>query len=117
MSEIEKMYENVGIEVPTARLKIFKDDNGEIHIRPPFTTEKQIELIKWLGGLDYLRLVRTIAEAKDWIFNSEYNMLVNTYKHSSRAETFEEALAKLINSLWQDLAETKQEEIRKILKG
>ena len=84
-------------------------------IYPPFTAEKQIELIKWLGELDYLGLMRTTMETKDWIFNSEYNMSGDIYKHSSRAKTFEETLAKLINSLWQDLTEEEKQQIKEIL--
>ena len=80
MSEITKLYENAGIEVPAVRLKIFKDDNGKIYTQPPFTAEKQLELIKWLG-----------------------------------AEDFENALAGLINSLWQDLTEEEKQQVKGIL--
>ena len=83
---------------------------------PPFTAEKQIELIKWLGELDMLEIIRTTREDKAWIINSEYGMSGNVYKHTSRMKSFEEALAGLINSLWQDLTEEEQEQIREILK-
>lgn len=42
MSEVEKMYRNAGVD--------FGYNNfGVPNIQPPFTTEKQIELIKWLS--------------------------------------------------------------------
>ena len=121
MTEITRLYELAGVK-PEPRCEDYSctycDEYKECTKgkMPPFTAEKQIELIKWLGELDYLGLMRTTMETKDRIFNSEYLMSGNIYKHSSRARTFEEALAKLINSIWQDLTKEEQEQIREILK-
>jgi hypothetical protein len=82
---------------------------------PPFTAEKQIELIKWLGELDMLEIMRTIREDKAWIINSEYGMSGNVYKHTSSMKSFEEALARLINSLWQDLTVEEKQQVKGIL--
>lgn len=111
MSEIEKLMQKANVKKkwnPTPY-------GGVEEYYPEFTAEKQIELIKWLGELDYLGLMRTTIETKDWIFNSEYCMSGNIYKHSSRARTFEEALAKLINSIWQDLTEEEKQQVKGIL--
>ena len=143
MSEIEKLYKNAGVETNKyklcctgcehiAKLELINgtpikwvcDKYGEPAdcdkaepVYPPFTAEKQLELIKWLGELDLLEIIRTTRDTRDWIINSEYGMSGNVYKHASRAKIFEEALAKLINSLWQDLTEQEKEQIRDILKG
>lgn len=118
MNEITKLYENAEIKPvirDTAIGKGYYIEHQRIEEYPPFTAEKQLELIKWLGELDYLGLMRTTMETKDWIFNSEYNMSGDIYKNSSRAKTFEETLAKLINTLWQDLTEEDKINIKNIL--
>ena len=94
MNEITKLFENAGIKVPTARLKILKDDNGEIYTQPPFSAEKQIELIKWLSK----RQINSYPLIHGWI-----------------NEGFEEKLASCINNLWQDLTEEEKQQIKEIL--
>ena len=111
MNEIEKMYKNANVK---------KDWNstpygGIEEYYPPFTAEKQLQLIKWLGELDMLEIMRTTREDKAWIINSEYGMSGNVYKHTSRMKSFEETLAGLINSLWQDLTEEERKQVRGIL--
>ena len=124
MSEITKLYENAGVLKeclsPCYINKTWRKthdcpncNNRENY--PPFTAEKQIELIKWLGELDMLEILRTTREDKAWIINSEYGMSGNVYKHTSRMKSFEEAIAGLINSLWQDLTDTEKEKIKGIL--
>lgn len=93
MNQIKKMYENCGIEIPIARLKIFKNDNGEIHTQLPFTAEKQIELIKWL-----------IVHSPDTCLEDEIV-----------ACAFEDSLANIINTLWQNLTEEERKQIKEIL--
>ena len=51
MSEIEKMYENAGVEL-VADVKFPTTDVNYNVSFPPFTAEKQIELIKWLAKKD-----------------------------------------------------------------
>ena len=128
MTEIEKMYENAGIKKkPYCELNcsITKNDfectsyclhyEDEGLYYPPFTAEKQIEVIKWLGELDMLEIMRTTREDRAWIINSEYGMSGNVYKHTSRMKSFEEALASLVNNLWQDLTEAEKAQVKEIL--
>ena len=128
MNEVEKMYENAGIEPdinyvcdkePCEKHSVDCQECSHLYDTredyPDFTAEKQIEIIKWLGELDMLEIIRTTREDKAWIINSEFGMSGNVYKHTSRKKSFEEALASLVNSLWQDLTNQEKEEIRNIL--
>lgn len=118
MNEIEKMYENAGIK-PTKNWQSCRncklktetryDDWGEEYLTckmlerpkncpdakefyPPFTAEKQIELIKWC--LDNYR---------GYIFDS------------IETEWFEEQLCAFINNIWQDLTEEEKQQVKGIL--
>lgn len=124
MSEIEKMYENAGLLKeclsPCYINKTWRKthdcpncDNRENY--PAFTAEKQIEIIKWLGELDMLEIMRTTREDRAWMINSEYGMSGNVYKHTSRMKSFEETLAGLVNSLWQDLTSEEKQQVKGIL--
>lgn len=107
MSEVEKMYENAGIEheglewvcqnpdhctyqnlsiIPENCLgcEYFKKER----IYPPFTAEKQLELIKWIA-------CNKINECKNIDFG--------------------EILAELINSFWQSLTEEEKQQVKEIL--
>lgn len=108
MSEIEKMYENAGIEVPTVRLKIFKDDNGKIYTQPPLTAEKQIELIKWTARREPKVEIGYSSVCGYWVENQ-------TDTRYYFGDQFDSALASLINSLWQDLSEEERKQIKEIL--
>ena len=135
MTEIDKLYSLAGIEpqkqcyywdCPYSTGDIALDlqkekdctncNNPDKAAYPPFTAEKQLELIKWLSELDMLEIMRTTREDKAWIIKSEYEMSGNIYKHASRLKSFEESLAGLINSLWEDLTEAEHNEIRNILR-
>lgn len=61
---------------------------------PPFTAEKQIEIVK------------RILSSTWWI----------NLKRLQFAENFENSLAELVNDLWHDLTEQEKEQIRGILK-
>ena len=109
MNEIEKLYETAGIEKEKKQqcVKSYKTENGigicidfskrddYLYCYPPFTAEKQLNLIKWL------------LFSKWWM----------SLKCCQFAPKFDERLAELISDIWQDLTKTEQEEIRKILKG
>ena len=119
MSEIIKLYENAGIKpyiyCSKPRLDCNARETGNCKkdceyysgekLFTPFTAEKQLELIKWL------------AKQPLTIDNVDGEFEFSTGYKLSDFGNFEESLAKLINNLWQDLTETEQEEIRKILKG
>ena len=102
MSEIEKLYENVGIgkkvmcewtckDSPDCNANCKHYESTQLYY-PPFTAEKQLGLIKWC--LDNYR-----GEIFDTI----------------ETEWFEEQLSAYINDIWQDLTESEQEQIKEIL--
>ena len=76
----------------------------EVYSYPPFTAEKQIEIIKWLAKRP-LTIDKVDGEFE---FSTGYKL--------SDFGNFEESLAELINNLWQDLTESEQNEIREILR-
>lgn len=95
-SQVEKMYENAGVEPIYPYTKCY----------PEFTTEKQLELIKWLIKYDELH-----AGFDD----NEYGFSSLNYSGNYK-KGFAEALASLINyELWQDLTEEERKQIKEIL--
>lgn len=81
MSEIEKLYELGNIR-PFIHYQPVKDynfggDNGykynEVKYYPPFTAEKQIELIKWLGKLDGKLEITCTYNKEKFIFYFYFN--------------------------------------------
>lgn len=82
---------------------------------PPFTAEKQIELIKWLAinkkdfGVHY----RDYNEEYCWVCGCEFN--VEDYLRFNEDITFEKTLAGLINAIWQSLTEEERKQIKNIL--
>ena len=76
---------------------------------PPFTAEKQLELIKWL--------IQEVDNLQLWHFGGkEETFDFDLGKINAKGATFEETLAKLINNLWQSLTDTEKEQIKEILK-
>ena len=76
---------------------------------PPFTAEKQLNIIKWLlksYDIDFSQLGQRIDTSLDGI---------NCISGSGSANTFEESLAQAINDLWQDLTEEERKQIKEIL--
>lgn len=116
MNEVEKMYENAGIK-KLLYCDICKAQEHALGLcaeikcepfYPPFTAEKQLELIKWLCDTDYY-----ITEFCRLIDTREY-YIETDYKHF-QSSSFEETLAGLINNLWQDLTDADKAEIKNIL--
>ena len=113
MSEIEKMYENAKI---TLKKCSECDNNMDCGFGkdcyPPFTAEKQIELIKWLGknknGFGVFN-DGTEGLSCHCDFNWEW------FRKDFYTEDFDNALAGLINSLWQDLTEEEKQQVKGIL--
>ena len=116
-TEIEKMYINAGIEKQTSyycsfeygaacpydnvtcpECPYYKEEDEPQY--PDFTAEKQLELIK------------LIANRKGY---PDYEYFGNLFDDYIQLLDFNEALANLINTLWQDLTEQEKEEIRRIL--
>ena len=142
MSEVEKMYEKANIKPeyrydcnladtikPVEVFPLHSCSKGEIKdyctnrqdyqyckvykvnkIYPPFTTEKQIELIKWF--------VKNNAELETLEITYYLNdcFQISSCAKSSHFETnFEDAIAGLINNLWQDLTEEEKQQVKGIL--
>lgn len=102
MNEIEKMYTRCKIKKHQTCSHSDTCYNGSLdecegcnsYKYPPFTADKQLELIKWL--LDSICLLNL--------------------KRLQFSENFENDLAGLINCLWQDLTEEDKQQIKEILK-
>lgn len=122
MSEVEKMYENAhiekvinhectydyGITCPNdndtcENCGYYKEKDPDY---PPFTAEKQLELIKFLFHHNVYYDVDTKGNYWFHISDDCY-----TYYYSK----FEIALANIINEMWQDLTEEEKQEIKRIL--
>ena len=120
MNEIEKMYENAGIEkeVIPCPAKYYgygctrnnwddADCSCDIEGYPPFTPEKQIELIKWLiNKYKDISIEHRINMYYIWVpkkYTGEYNI------------EFSETLSHLICFLWQDLTDEERKQIKEIL--
>ena len=142
MNEVEKMYENAGVEPDYDYFTLFDDKVHKIgrtmHLckeelkhwlenyqkdyvaikvirvdkdYPPFTAEKQLELIKWLST----------KELKIRTNKQPYAIYVgvlgndNTCFYGCEGLYLEQTLSELINSLWQDLTEEERKQTRGIL--
>lgn len=118
MNEIEKLYENAGVEkIYDCYICPYNDceDKCKVDMEtnyPYFTAEKQLELIKWFAKnqqgfcLDY------------WIGKDGNNWecgVISEWEVLSISENFEEALSGLINLRWQDLTEDERKQIKEIL--
>ena len=114
MSEIEKMYENAGVKKQIPKVCSSNElycKECEAHIEdampycknaeyPSFTAEKQLELIKWIANRKGYPDYEYFGELFD-----DYIQLLDS----------NEALAKLVNILWQDLTEKERKQIKEIL--
>lgn len=113
MSEVEKMYKKVGVESVGFNPYKLEDEY------PPFTAEKQLELIKWLGKLAGKLEISSNYNDTQYLLYFYLNRKTRDERlpnlSTGRSENFEESLAGLINSLWQDLTESERTEIRSIL--
>lgn len=93
MSEIEKMYENANI---TPKRCSECDNNMDCgygkDCYPPFTTDKQIELIKWMIKTNHRYFIQDII-----------------------ADDFSETLAGVFNLYWQDLTAEEKQQVKGIL--
>lgn len=99
MSEIEKMYARAMIK-PLSITVCGVDE--QIINYPPFTAEKQLEMIK------------LIANSKGY---PDYEYFGNLFDDYIQLLEFDEALAKLVNDLWamQYLTEEEKQQVKGIL--
>ena len=115
MNEIEKMYENAGIE----KIELDYPDNFE-PFYPEFTAEKQLKLIKWLILNDFVDELDIFYRPFElmWVFKI-YNVPEFANEKSAcrmgADMTFEKGLASLINNLWQSLTKEEKQQVKGIL--
>ena len=119
MSEVEKMYENAGVLKECLSPCLINKTWRKYHDcpncnkrenYPPFTAEKQLELIKWLAKNDKFHCL----EIEFFIKEKDYKISTNQ-KASNFNEDFTETLASLINNLWQDLTDEEKQQVKGIL--
>lgn len=101
---IQKLYEITGVDSVGFNTYTLKDEY------PPFTAEKQLELIKWVSNFKVYESV--IHKDRKWFMCASIGC--NDYCES-RNESFEQALASLILELWKDLTDDQKQEIKRIL--
>jgi hypothetical protein len=113
MTEVEKMFENAGIK-PLCQLP--DKFCGVQNIYEDFTAEKQIEIIKLISKQGQVIIENWEKDNKGFnvTFRANSNLRYITMDCITR-KTVEEALAQIINDIWQDLTDQEKEEIRNIL--
>lgn len=122
MNEIEKLYENAGVEAKNkckSSQCIITNPHPDWRNKceslskayPSFSAEKQIELIKWLSTKELK--IRTNKQPYALYIGVLGND--NTCFYGCEGIEFTQTLAELINTLWQDLTEEEKEQIKEIL--
>jgi hypothetical protein len=126
-NNIEKLYELAKIEATTIGCtnEDAIDCEGdcidctwydEDEVYPPFSSEKQLELIKWLA-LNYSQ--NSILHIDRWNSGKvRFALDREPYYESDYAyvdKDFFQALAGLVCELWEDLTDEQREEIKRIL--
>ena len=128
MNEIEKMYENAGINMQHL---LDVNTNQFVDVYPPFTAEKQIAILMFIlnkfGDIGFQKMysIRGNDEStrKDFIkclCDCEHETLDSRpvdfyYQNGASGDNFEESLAGLINYLWQSLSEEEKQQVKGIL--
>ena len=109
MSEIEKLYENAGIK-PLCQIP----DRycGVKNIYEDFTAEKQLNLTKLIGLRYGLKFITN--EGMDYMLSTDlYNN--DNFDKQGYGYGYDEAIANLINNLWQDLTFEEKQQVKGIL--
>lgn len=107
INEIEKLYENCNSEKAMGV--------GSPLTLHPFTAEKQIELIEWLTKKNLV----VYNNLGGWhlgiapTYDEELGMTCKV--RATSIDSLKEALAELINYLWQDLTEEEKQQIKETL--
>jgi len=110
MNEIEKMYENTGIG--KQKYFVMQDENYKdvFEIKyPPFTAEKQLEILKLL-----IRHYKTEIYCR--YANDKYKLIMYTEDCcTSDIGSFENVLASVVCNIWGLLSEEEKQQIKGIL--
>ena len=147
MSEIEKMYENAEVKKQIPKVCSSNElycKECEAHIEdampycknaeyPQFSAEKQIAILIFIlnkfGDIGFQKMYSITGNdestRKDFIkclCDCEHETWDSRpvdfyYQKGASGDNFEESLAGLINSLWQDLTEEERKQIAEILRG
>lgn len=131
MSEIEKMYENANVKQDrmcewTCKGSEHCSTNCEHYestqlYYPPFTAEKQIELIKTIETkCDFVDCIQIVYRPMEdlWkisiipVFEMAFEEI---HLYFGCDKDFSTALAMAINNLWQDLTEEEKQQVKGIL--
>ena len=131
MSEVEKMYENAGVK-PEINYVCDKEpceqhsvdcqkcshlyDTREDY--PDFTAEKQIAIIKLISKQGQVIIENWEKDNRGFnvTFRANSNLRYITMDCITR-KTVEEALAQIVNDIWQDLTEEEKQQVKEILNG
>lgn len=130
MNETDKLYTNAGV-TPRRKCEFYEDcpygfghscDNCDIEYResnssyPPFTAEKQLEIIKLISkqGKVIIENWETDNIGFNVVFRANSNLRYITFDSITR-QMFEEALAQVVNDIWQDLTPEEKTNIKNIL--
>ena len=117
MTNIEKLYELANVKKIGKKYSCDALDFGacknpccgcskaKIKNYPPFTAEKQLELIKRLATTRQIHITNICG---DW-------MIEGMVRYGKKYKDFSQALAGLVCELWEDLTPEQREEIRRIL--
>ena len=107
MSEITKLYENANI---ISKRCSECDNNMDCgygkDCYPPFTAEKQLEIVKFL--LNKSVYYDTYGDREYWFHLSDEI-------ENSKYREFDEAIAECINKMWEDLRDYEKVQIKEIL--
>ena len=124
MSEVEKMYENAEPDRNCNLYKHFTEcpmkhtqcEDCENFVFPPFTAEKQLNIIKLISKQGQIIIENWEEDNRGFnvTFRANSNLRYITMDCITR-RTVEEAIAQIINDLWQDLTEEERKRIRGIL--
>lgn len=124
MNEVEKTYEtifgefasNCSLCTKLIDCEIFNNTHNcnkfECDYKRWFTAEKQLELIKWLMNNPKDFFSWTIQQQGKDI---KYAFYVGYEYGGSEFLEFTEALADILNDLWQDLTDAEHKQIKEIL--
>ena len=119
---IQKLYEIAGIKekrgveftIDATSEELKFNEHYVCYGYPPFTAEKQLELIKWLASSRKGILISDMGEG-------EFNISTGFYYCAKHIMNFKNnkdlgiVIATFINDIWQDLSYDQKQEIKRIL--
>ena len=125
IDNIQKLYEIAGVKekrgveltVDAKSEELKFNEHNVCYGYPPFTTEKQLELIKWL-----LHHKQTTQVELRYFGNSYYVSHCTKskdkgfeYERNGKARLFENSIADLFCDMWESLTDDQKQEIKRIL--